>query len=116
LRLRRPRGTGDDPFTLGIDDDDNGYLKGDPPNAFDGDRSRTLTFLAEFNQYMSMNRKANLARDPVTKSAYFLSLMSSPSVEEWVFPQDVWLEKAEDDPTAWQTLEPKFKNDFETRV
>ena len=27
---------------LGIDDDDDGHLKGDPPNAFDGDRSRTL--------------------------------------------------------------------------
>ena len=101
---------------LRIDDNNNGYLKGDPPNAFDGDRSRTLTFLTEFNQYMSMNRKANIARDPVTKSAYFLSLMSGPSVEEWVFPQDVWLEKAEDDPMAWQMLEQKFKNDFEMRV
>jgi hypothetical protein len=60
-----------------------------------------------------MNRKANIARDPVTKSAYFLSLMSGPNVEDWVFLQDLWLEKAEDDPTAWQTLEQKFKNDFD---
>jgi hypothetical protein len=44
---------------------------------------------------------------------YFLSLISGPNVEGWVFLQDEWLEKAEDDdPTAWQTLEQNFRNDF----
>jgi Retrotransposon gag protein len=118
--LRRPRGTGDDPFTLGDDDDDddddvpNGYryLKGDPPNTFDGDRSRTLTFLAEFNEFMFMNREANIARDPVKKSIYFLSLIKGPNAEWWITHRGEGLEEVEADPTAWQTLEQQFKNDF----
>ena len=115
--LRRPRGTGDDPFTLGDDDDDddddvpNGYryLKG---NTFDGDRSRTLTFLAEFNEFMFMNREAKIARDPVKKSTYFLSLIKGPNAEWWVTHRCEGLEEVEADPTAWQTLEQQFKNDF----
>src|ERR1700748_2232600 len=77
---RQPRGTGDDPF--GITDlsseedkkkDQGGRLEGDPPAFFEGDRSKTIAFLAEFKRFMMMNRKATIARDPISKSTYFLS-------------------------------------------
>lgn len=113
---RRLRSTQNNPITLADDNDDmptrsHIRLKGRPPNKFDGDRSRTLTFLTEFNQFMLTNREATIARNPISKSAYFLSLIDGPMVEGWCFLQSEWLDKVED-PTAWQELEQKFKKDF----
>jgi hypothetical protein len=61
-----------------------------------------------------MNRGANIARDPISKSAYFLSLIDGPAVEAWLFKQSEWLDRAEAEQrsTAWQELEQKFKTDF----
>jgi len=120
----RPRGTGDEPFTLGNLDDDtpaepDGWLEleGDPPETFEGDRSRTLAFLTRFKLFMRMNNEANIARDPVKKSAYFLSLIDGPKVKGWVNRQRDWLDKVEADPTrrmtVWQALEQEFKSAFD---
>ena len=119
---RQPRNTGDDPLTPEDDHEDvptRPYvrLKGRPPKIFDGDRSRTHAFLAQFDQFMLMNREATTARDPTRKCRYFLSLITGPNVEWWTLRQDEWLDKVvEADPathmTAWQTLEQEFKNAF----
>jgi DNA-binding GntR family transcriptional regulator len=62
---------------------------------------------------MLKNRQASIPRSPVKKSFYFLLLIHGEMVEWWVQCQDEWLEKVEDDdPTAWQVLEQKFKTDF----
>jgi hypothetical protein len=64
------------PFTLDdLDDDEGGYLEGIPPEEFKGDRSRTRAFLAEFKRFMRMNEGANIEKNPMKKSAYFLSLI-----------------------------------------
>ena len=49
----RPRGTGDDPFTMGdLDEEDrpksNRQLEGNPPDRFTGDRNKTNKFLTQF--------------------------------------------------------------------
>ncbi len=46
-----PRGTGDDPFTLGDLDTDvpkGGRLEGNPPDKFDGNQANTNDFLIQF--------------------------------------------------------------------
>jgi len=82
----QPRGTGDDPFTLEnlpLDnkEDKAHRLEGIHPDKFNGDRSQTTRFLATFNQFMLMNYRANIAKDPIIHSIYFLSLLEGPKCE-----------------------------------
>ena len=82
----RPRGTGDYPFTMGdLDEEDrpknNGRLEGNPPDCFTGDRNKTNKFLTQFKRFMLMNAGACIARNPMARCTYFLSLINRPKVE-----------------------------------
>jgi hypothetical protein len=121
---RCPHGTGDDPFTLADLDDDaptkgNGRLEGIPPTTFDGDRSRTINFLTKFKSFMLMNDDARIAKNPIKRCSYFLSLVKGPNVKGWTKRQLDWLDIVCEDPTelpwhmtAWQVLEREFRNAF----
>jgi hypothetical protein len=96
---QRPRGTGDNPF--GVDDldsesshpdDRNVHLEGIPPNKFEGDRAKTLSFLTQFKWFMLMNHCATIMQDPYMKSAFFLSLMDGPKIEGWMQRTYNWLD------------------------
>jgi len=101
---RRPRGTGDDPFSLeNLPQDDKEdkacRLEGIHPDKFNGDRSQTTRFLATFNRFMLMNYKADIAKDPIMHSIYFLSLLEGPKCEGWVDAADRWLCHVVEDPS-----------------
>ena len=100
----RPHSTGDDPFTLEnlpLDDkEDKAHrLEGIHPNKFNGDRSQTTRFLATFNRFMLMNYRADIAKDPIMHSIYFLSLLEGPKCEGWVDAADRWLRHVVEDPS-----------------
>ena len=68
-----------------------------------------------------MNEGANIARNPMSKASYFLSLLSRSKVVGWVEQQHDWLDKVEADPheyllpyglDIWQVIEAKFKKAF----
>ncbi len=89
---RNPRGTGDDPYTLGnLDTEEktsgNGRLEEIPPTAFNGNRSKTLKFLMDFKSFMIMNEDAHIVRNSMKQCAYFLSLVQDPQVEGWSLQQ-----------------------------
>jgi len=123
---RRPRGMGDDPF--GLDDlldepertnDKGRHLEGIHPDKFEGDRSKTRRFLNQFNRFMLMNRKADIAKDPISKCIYFMSLLDGEKVNGWVDMAFNWLEEIEADPSLidrfsnpWKMMEAKFKVSF----
>jgi len=121
---RRPRGTGDDPFTLENlpqdDKEDKAHqLEGIHPDKFNGDHSQTTRFLAAFNRFMLMNYKADIAKDPIMHSIYFLLLLEGPKCEGWVDTADRWLCHVVEDPSmiphrsnAWRELEKRFKEAF----
>jgi len=103
---RRPRGTGDDPFSLDnlLDEpertNDKGHqLEGIHPDKFKGDRSKTRRFLNQFNRFMLMNHKADIAKDPISKCIYFMSLLDGEKVNGWVDMAFNWLEEIEADPS-----------------
>ena len=101
---QRPRGTGDDPFTFGDlpdkDKDDKGRrLEGIHPDKYNGDRSQTMRFLNTFNRFMLMNYKADISKDPIMQSIYFLSLMEGPKCEGWVDMADKWMQLVAHDPS-----------------
>ena len=120
----RPCGTGDDPFTLENlpleDKEDKACrLEGIHPDKFNGDRSQTTRFLATFNRFMLMNYRADIAKDPIMHSIYFLLLLEGPKCEGWVDTADRWLHHVVEDPSmiprqsnAWKELEKRFKEAF----
>ena len=119
-----PCGTGDDPFTFENlpqeDKEDKARrLEGIHPDKFNGDHSQTTRFLASFNRFMLMNYKADIAKDPIMHSFYFLSLLEGPKCEGWVVAADWWLRHVVEDPSmiprqsnAWKELEKQFKEAF----
>ncbi|KAH9967699.1 hypothetical protein BJV74DRAFT_910148 [Russula compacta] len=115
-----PRGTEDDTFPLkNLEEeptkDKYEELEGNPPTKFDGDRSKTQIFLCPFGCFVMMNRSATITKDPMTKCAYFLSLIEGPKVNglaQWSLD---WLNRVKNDPTeipfemnAWEVLEQIF--------
>jgi len=99
-----PQGTGDDPFSLeNLPQDDKEdkacQLEGIHPDKFNGDCSQTTRFLATFNQFMLMNYRADIAKDPIMHSIYFLSLLEGPKCEGWVDAADRWLHHIVEDPS-----------------
>jgi len=68
---------------------------------------------------MLMNYRANIAKDPIMHSIYFLSLLEGPKCEGWVDAADRWLCHVVEDPSmiprrsnAWKELEKCFKEAF----
>jgi len=122
----RPQGTGDDPFGLEdlLDEPERTNnkgrrLEGIHPDKFEGDRSKTRRFLNQFNRFMLMNRKADIAKDPISKCIYFMSLLDGEKVNGWVDMAFNWLEEIEADPSLidrfsnpWKMMEEKFKISF----
>jgi hypothetical protein len=101
---RCPRGTRDNPF--GVDNlcDESPihkkYLRIEsiPPDKFNGNRAKTHQFLTQFKRFMMMNQQATIAKDPISRSAYFLSLIKGPEANAWVEHQYEWLNQIEGDP------------------
>jgi hypothetical protein len=120
---RHPRGTGDDPFSLGdIDqpeDRSGGRLEGIPPKPYDGDRAQTHYFFSQFKRFVLMNKEAKLIKDPISRCAYFLSLIDGDKVKGWVQRQLNWLDRVEErdeilpwNMNAWDVLQREFKKAF----
>jgi len=122
---RWPCSTGDDPFSLeNLPQDDNKgekawWLEGIHLDKYNGDRSQTTRFLASFNWFILINYKADIAKDPIMHSIYFLSLLEGPKHEGWVDAADHWLWHVIEDPSmiprqsnTWHKLEKRFKEAF----
>ena len=97
----------------------NGRLEGNPPDCFTGDRNKTNKFLTQFKWFMLMNAGACIARNPMARCAYFLSLIDRPKVKGWVKQMYNWLDSVDQIPglippgqNAWQVLKGKFKSAF----
>jgi len=68
---------------------------------------------------MLMNYRADIAKDPIMHSIYFLSLLEGPKCKGWVDTADRWLRHIVEDPSmipcqsnAWKELEKHFKEAF----
>jgi len=68
---------------------------------------------------MLMNCKADIAKDPISKCIYFMSLLDGEKVNGWVDMAFNWLEEIEADPSLinrfsnpWKMMEAKFKVSF----
>ena len=62
-------------------------LRGIMPDKFDGDRTRTNTFLQEFNILWNMNENNEMFQSPYLRINLALSLIRGPNVDDWVQAQ-----------------------------
>jgi len=94
------------------------HLEGNPPNRFDGDRTRTCRFLTQFWQFMLMNDSATIAQNDIKKCTYFLSLMGGPQVDGWSEMKYDWLDTIKKDPhqlmghSPWEVMMQDFLDTF----
>jgi len=57
-----------------------------------------MRFLTQFRRFMLMNNDATIARDPIKKCGYFLSLIEGPKVEGWTERMYEWLDAVHTNP------------------
>jgi hypothetical protein len=68
---------------------------------------------------MHLNNNFTIARDPMKKAMYFLSLVKGDNIHGWVLQQDEWLDKVmEGDETPpyhmneWDMIQAGFKKAY----
>ena len=62
-------------------------LRGIMPDKFDGNRTKTNTFLQEFNILWNMNENNEMFQSPYLRINLALSLIRGPNVDDWVQAQ-----------------------------
>jgi len=66
-------------------------LQGNPPMIFDGNRTKTLQFRAQWNLYQGINSTSDLMRNYYRRSLLFLGYIQGELVNEWVMYMTDWL-------------------------
>jgi len=66
-----------------INHNSNGALKGNPPPIFDGDRSKSRTFLTAFYLWRLTNKHNDTMRKPYSRVTTLVSYMNRLQVDSW---------------------------------
>jgi len=99
----------------------DGQLKGRVPDTFDGDRTKTQTFMNAFDLFWMTNEDNAAMKSPYRRCTFFLGLLQGPKVEDWVVEQAKDLRNktmrrsdpiAKDDEDLWEDLKQAFTNNY----
>src|SRR5712675_1962170 len=99
----------------------DGQLKGQVPDSFDGDRTKTQTFTNAFNLFWMTNEDNVAMKSPYRHCTFFLGLLQGPQVEDWIVEQAKELRSktlrrsdpiAKDDEALWDDLKQAFANNY----
>jgi hypothetical protein len=98
-----------------------GRLRGEPPDFFNGDRTKTETFKRQFRMYKGLNSDHEIMQSPYLRTMLALSLIKGPLVEDWAADQVELLEQKVTrqvnplpmtDPTLWTDFETALDANF----
>jgi hypothetical protein len=64
-----------------------GHLRGEAPDIFHGDRSKSKTFKQQFKVYQGLNNNHEVMQNPYYCTMQALSLIKGPLVNDWVDDQ-----------------------------
>jgi len=101
-----------------INHNSNGALKGNPPPIFDGDRSKSRTFLTAFYLWRITNKHNDTMRKPYSCVTALLSYMNGPQVDSWKEEQlDKLIAEIDDgtqetDEVLWDNFIESFKQAY----
>ena len=99
----------------------DGALKGTLPDNFDGDRTKTQTFMNAFDLFWMTNEESAVMKTPYRRCTLFLGLLKGTKVEDWVNDQAIQLREKvtrKSDPIAkteealWDDLKEAFENNY----
>jgi hypothetical protein len=99
----------------------DGQLKGQVPDTFDGDRTKTQTFMNAFNLFWMTNEDNTAMKLPYQRCTFFLGLLQGPKVKDWVVEQAKELRSkttqcsdpiAKNDEDLWEDLKQAFENNY----
>jgi Retrotransposon gag protein len=99
----------------------DGALKGTLPDTFDGDRTKTHTFMNAFDLFWMTNEESAVMKNPYRRCTLFLGLLKGTKVEDWVNDQAVQLRekvKRKSDPivkteeSLWEDLKDAFEDNY----
>ena len=96
----------------------DGQLKGQVPNTFDGDQTKTQKFMNSFDLFWMTNKDSLAMKVAYRRCTFFLELLQGPKVDDWVLDQAVKLwtrvtaRTPKIDKTLWAQLKKDFKNAF----
>jgi hypothetical protein len=99
----------------------DGQLKGRVPDTFDGDRTKTQTFMNAFDLFWMTNEDNAAMKLPYRCCTFFLGLLQGPKVEDWVVEQAKELQSktsrrsdpiAKNDEDLWEDLKQAFENNY----
>ena len=115
-----PRQPAQLPVRISKDSPTDGELIGIPPKTFDGDRSKTDTFITQFYPFRIINEGNTVMTNPKRRVALALSYIRGPKVDAWVTQQcdalsiknnDAWM-RANMDEALWEDFIAEFKRAF----
>ena len=99
----------------------DGALKGTLPDQFDGDRTKTHTFMNAFDLFWMTNEESAIMKNPYRRCTLFLGLLKGTKVKDWVNNQAIQLRKkvnrksdliAKTDDSLWEDLKKAFEDNF----
>jgi hypothetical protein len=99
----------------------DGALKGTLPDQFDGDRTKTQTFMNAFDLFWMTNEESAVMKNPYRRCTLFLGLLKGTKVEDWVNDQAVQLREkvnrksdpiAKSEESLWKDLKDTFKENY----
>ena len=98
-----------------------GQLRGEPPDFFAGDRTKSKTFKRQLRMYRGLNSDHEIMQSPYLRTMLALSLIKGPLVKDWAADQVKLLEQKVTrqvnplpmtDPTLWTDFETAFNANF----
>ena len=89
-------------------------LKGSAPEVFDGDRTKSETFIDQFDVYAKINRKNESMREPYSRVLMAISFIKGKKVRDWARGRVLALEQETDNGTPYddERLWRDFANAF----
>ena len=93
-------------------------LKGSAPEIFDGDRTKSETFIDQFNVYAKINRKNETMREPYSRVLMAVSFIKGKKVRDWargrilVLDQEMEKGTSFNDERLWKDFTNAFNEAF----
>ena len=96
----------------------NRALKGSAPEIFDGDRTKSETFIDQFDVYVKINRKNETMKEPYSRTLMAISFIKGKKVRDWargrVLALDQEIEEGipHEDERLWKHFSEAFNDTF----
>src|ERR1700747_2468494 len=94
----------------------NRSLKGDPPEIFRGDRTKSECFIQQFSTFYMVNQDNEVMSNPYKRIAIACTYLKGDKVEEWTADQLMLLEekvtvqhRSPNDENLWQEFDQNFR-------